>query len=365
MHRRTLFRGAAAALALPLLNACAVPGVGGTPVPAIASNTVVQGVTTSADGRVFLVLARLDGSDGPRVVEWVNGEQRAYPDAAWNGWRPGASASNSFVRANSLRIGPEGDLWVLDVGAPGIGNPKLPGGPKLVQIDLKTNAARRIYRLDELTGETSFIDDLRFNDRRVYVTDAGKPGLIVLDLDRGTGYRALDGHPSMTAQRPLTAEGQELRGPDGKPVFVHADQLEVSPDGQWLYYQSASGPMSRIATRWIEERALTDAVRGRYVEPWVETGSTGGTAIDADGNLYVSDTDKQRVVRIAPDRTSTVITEDPRLLWVDAMWIDDAGALWMPAAQLNRMAPFNGGTSRVQFPVQVYKLALGVKPVRR
>src|SRR6266536_1712548 len=51
--------------------------------------------------------------------------------------------------------------------------------------------------------------------------------------------RSLKGH----------AEGQLMHGPDGKPVYIHADQLEVSPDGRWLYYQPCSGPLYRIETR--------------------------------------------------------------------------------------------------------------------
>jgi hypothetical protein len=52
---------------------------------------------------------------------------------------------------------------------------------------------------------------------------------------------------------------------------------------------------------------------------------------------------------------STVV-EDERLSWVDAMWIDSGGRLWMPAAQLHRMPIFRGGEDQVQPPVQVFTL---------
>ena len=44
------------------------------------------------------------------------------------------------------------------------------------------------------------------------------------------------------------------------------------------------------------------------------------------------------------------------------MWIDDRGFLYMPAAQLDRMAPFNGGVSKVAFPVTVYKMKIDAAP---
>jgi hypothetical protein len=82
------------------------------------------------------------------------------------------------------------------------------------------------------------------------------------------------------------------------------------------------------------------------------------------GNIYVSDTDRLRVIKVTPDRKVSTLIQDPRLLWVDAMWIDDASYLWMPAAQLNRVAPFQSGMSKVHFPVHLYKLQIGQRPPR-
>ncbi|GJE56917.1 MULTISPECIES: SMP-30/gluconolactonase/LRE family protein [Methylobacterium] len=357
-------------LALAVLaGALSVPGVGRAKAAedprlavAITLDVPSTGISIASDGRRFLVLARLDGSAGPQVVEWKDGRLAPYPDAARNGWTKGDDPAKAFIRVNAQRIGPDGALWLVDTGAPGIGNPVLPGGPKLIRVDLATNAVARIYPLAAVTRADSFVDDVRFNGGHAYLTDAGAPGLIVLDLATGQGRRVLDGHPSTVSDRPVSAEGKPMHGPDGKPLHIHADQLEVSPDGRWFYYQPSSGRMSRIATRYLDDPSLSDAALAAYVEPFAETPSTGGTAIDAAGNLYVSDTDRLAVLRFAPDGTRTTVVQDPRLVWVDAMWIDDAGKLWMPAAQLNRMAPFNDGTDRVAKPLTVFTLAIDAKP---
>ena len=153
-----------------------------------------------------------------------------------------------------------------------------------------------------------------------------------------------------------------VHGSDGKPVYIHADQLEVSPDGRWLYYQPCWGPLYRIETRWLGDPSLASAELAKHVEKFADTPSTGRTAIDAAGNLYISDTDRQRILKIAPDGSTSTLVEDPRLFWVDAMWVDRDGFLWMPAAQLNRMAPFQGGVSKVGFPMKVYKLRINYGP---
>ena len=232
-------------------------------------------------------------------------------------------------------------------------------------MDLETDKVSQIIPLDAVTGKKSFVDDIRFNGNHAYLTDAGQPGLIVLDLETGRMWRALDGDRSVTAERPLMAEGKPVADPQGKPVVINADQLEVSPDGRTFYYQACSGPMYRIETRWLDDPDTTDDERRQHVALFADTPSTGGTAIDAAGNIYSSDTDHSRILKIAPDGSLSTLVADPRLDWVDAMWIDDAGDLLMPAAQLNRTPAQNRGVDAVKLPTVVYKLAIGAAPLRR
>lgn len=334
--------------------------------PMIQSDSLVfNGFTRSKDGRAFSPFQRQAKGTGLELGEWRDGQPVAFPDAAWNAWKPGDDPAKAFVAVNAIRIGPDGDLWVVDKGAPGMGEAPLPGGPKLVQIDLATNAVRRVYPLQAATTDRSFIDDFRFNGRNVYLTDAGQPGLIVLDLDTGALRRALDGHWSTIAQRPLTGQGRTLRDDAGKLLFIHADQLEVSPDGKTFYYQACTGPLYSIETRYLDDAGLSDAERAKHVKLFAATVATGGTAIDADGTIYASDTDGLRILKIAPDGSMSTLVEDPRLIWVDAMWIDEQGGLWIPAAQMNRTPTMNGGeASAVKFPTTIYRLQIDAKPLR-
>ncbi len=329
-----------------------------------SSSLVINGPTVSPDGRLFTVAQPSKPDGSPQVVEIVNGRAVAYPDEEMNNWRPGMNGHNLFVGVNSLRFGPDGSLWAVDRGGPGIGKPLVPGGPKLVKINVSSNKVERIYDLADVTRPWSFVDDVRFHGTNAYLTDAGSPGLIVLDLRSGHGRRVLDGHPSTVAQTPLIAEGKELRDPQGKPVNIHADQLEVSPDGQWFYYQASSGSLWRIGTKFIDDPSLTDVQLNAHAMPFANTPSTGGTAIAADGTIYLSDVDKKRILTISSEGKIATLIEDPRLIWVDAMWIDDAGYLLIPAAQLNRTAGLNSGVDAVQQPITLYRLKIGQTGVR-
>lgn len=158
-----------------------------------------------------------------------------------------------------------------------------------------------------------------------------------------------------------------MHGPDGGYLYVYADHHEVSPDGRYYYFQPANGGLSRIETRYLDQALYNSSLNangviGEYVEPFALTPSTGGTAIDARGNIYSSDTDRLAIEKIAPNGTRTTLVQDPRLLWVDAMWIDAKGKLWMPAAQLSRGVPFNNGTNKIVKPLYVFTVDIGVGP---
>ena len=332
--------------------------------PVFSSHLLINGIATTVSGRRFLPVQPEAVGQDPQVIELRDGKPVPYPDAAWNASQPGQDGRSRFVGVNALRVGPDGALWVVDRGASGIGKPLVPGGVKLVRIDLAADTVARVYDLGGVTGPKSFVDDVRFKGRTAYLTDAGQPGLIVLDLDSGHGRRVLDRNPSTMARTKLMAEGREVRDPTGTPVVIHADQLEVSPDGTWLYYQPASGIMSRIATRFLDDASLSPSQRESHVERFVDTPSTGGTVIDGNGTIYLSDTNASRIIKITPGGTVSTLITDPRLVWVDAMWIDDMGHLLMPAAQLNRTSGLNGGIDAVVQPITLYSLAIGASPVR-
>ncbi len=203
---------------------------------------------------------------------------------------------------------------------------------------------------------------MRFNGRHAYLTDAGWPGIIVLDLPTGHQYRTLTDTPTVRAPHPLRAEGKQLEDKNGRPIFFHADQLEISPDGKLLYYQPNTGPMAVVETAALDNENMLDSERAKYARPFAPTGTAGGTAIDAAGNIYVSDCDHSAVLKITSSGQVSTLVQDPRLVWVDAMWITSDGQLWMPAAQMNHTPSFNHGKLDVHYPMQVFTITIGRGP---
>ena len=69
--------------------------------------------------------------------------------------------------------------------------------------------------------------------------------------------------------------------------------------------------MARIETRYHDVASLPPADMSTQVEHCSETPSTGGTAIAADGSIYLSDVNKKRILKIAPDGSVSTVIVDP------------------------------------------------------
>ena len=211
----------------------------------------VTGVAVTADGRRFVSFPRWT-DDAPISVAEVmpNGSLGPYPDVKWNSWRNAKAnempVGEHFVCVQSIVPDGHGNLWVLDPGAPG--NEKiLEGAPKLVRIDLKSNKVTKVIAVPgDVALQGTYLNDIRFSPdgRTGYITDSGTRGaIIVIDLDDGKSFRALDGHPSTQIDKSVTVaiEGKPLVRPDGRQPAFASDGIAISNDGKTLYWQALTG----------------------------------------------------------------------------------------------------------------------------
>ena len=89
-----------------------------------------------------------------------------------------------------------GNLWVLDPASPGI-DKVIPGGPKLVRIELATNKVAQVIHFGEdVALQGSYLNDVRFhpNGATAFITDSGARGaIVVVDLQSGSAHGADQG----------------------------------------------------------------------------------------------------------------------------------------------------------------------------
>ena len=310
----------------------------------------VTGVTVSKEGRIFVNFPRWT-EDAPISVAEVtsDGRIKAYPDDAWNSWRNAKkyqiSAADHFVCVQSVVADAYGNLWVVDPAAPATAF-IVPGGPKLVRINLKTNKVAQVIRFDETVApQGSYLNDVRFSPdgRHAYLTDAGATGaLVVVDLQTGQARRVLHAHPSTQPEKDVVVktDGQALRQPDGRKVEFAADSVALSPDGRTLYWKALTGrTLYRIATEALENPLLSETDLAARVERVAETEPTDGLWIDGRGRLYLSAIEQDAVKVREGDRVTTLV-RDERLRWPDTFSEGPDGTVYVTSSRIQDMSWF-------------------------
>jgi len=321
----------------------------------------LTGISVSKAGRLFVNFPRWSDRYRYAVVEAMpDGSSKPFPDAEWNQWnlKP-QTAGSHFVCVQSVVVDSRDALWVLDPAAPLMGA-VVPGGPKLVRIDLKTNRVTRTIPFgSDVAKPNSYLNDVRFDNKRntAYITDSGAGGLVVVDLSSGKGRRVLEGHPSTMAQAgvQIVINGKQVLR-NGKPPQINADSIALSPDGEYLYYKPLTGDtLYRIKTSVLRDASLPQDRVAAAVENLGKVFPTDGFWMDAKGNLYLSDLDHNAVVRRAPNGAKTQMASDARLVWPDTFSEGPDGSIYISASHINESPSFNNGKSARTQPYGVFK----------
>ena len=400
------------------------------------------GVTVSQSHRIFVNFPRW-GDDVPfTVAEVVNGRAVAYPNAQVNDW-PGRSMANPnafgqtpeqaavdqthFVSVQSVVVDPSDRLWVLDTGAPLLKN-TVPGGPKLVAIDLQTNRiVKTILLPPETCGTNCYLNDVRFDLRAggsgqqdpttavgstpspnpsapakdamhplaersagtpdaagspgsamhgtAYITDSSSEGpnaIIVVDLTTGKSMRRLNQHSSVLSEDQflMFAEGQPVYqttpGYPPKAVNFAADSIAISNNGETLYYCPInSTKLYAVATAMLRDKSKSDSQVAATVRVVTGKMPSDGLESDAEGRVYMTDPVTNSIHRWDPKSGLTeTLVHDPSLLWPDTMSLASDGYLYVTANQLNRQPTMHNGKDLREKPYQLFRLQVGAKPVR-
>ena len=331
----------------------------------------VTGVTVSERGRIFVNFPRWTEDSPVSVAEVMqDGSLRPYPDQQWNAWRnvrrDELDPSDHWVCVQSVVADGRGSVWVVDPAAPAVDG-IVPGGPKLVRIDLATDRVARVIRFgQDVAIPGSYLNDVRFSPdgKFAYLTDSGQRGaLVVVDLASGRARRVLDGHPSTQPEKGVVVrtDGRPLRYPDGRPVLFAADSIALSSDGAWLYWKALTGAtLYRIATAALVTRGLAGDDVGDQVQPYGKVGPTDGLWIGRGSDtLYLTSIEdnaiKARKLSQGPDGVLRTVVRDPRLRWPDTFSQGPDGSLYVTSSRIQDSAFFNR-EAPLALPTQLWRL---------
>lgn len=283
----------------------------------------VTGVTVTKDGRLFANFPRWRENVPFSVVEVMpDGTHKPYPNESWNTWN-GKPEKDHFTCVQSVFA--HGDyLYVLDPSSPEMKG--VEGKAKLYRFDLASNTLDKTWEFDETVApKKSYLNDLRIDDQdnKIFITDSGLGGIVVLDMKTGNAKRVLDKHPSTKSENvTLTVDKKEFT------KKIHSDGIALSPVDNKLYYHALTGyTLYRVPAEALETGIKDETKIVKQVEKLGVTPAPDGMIFDKNGNLYMGDLERNAVSYRTPDGDIKILIQDERIKWPDTFTIDSQNNL--------------------------------------
>lgn len=291
------------------------------------------GIAVSRSGRVFVCYPRWSAGVETSVAEvFGDGTTRPYPGEEANRWSADLDPSTAFVCAQSIIVDALDRLWILDPGSPMLGG-VVPGGAKLIAVDLATDEVIRTYVFDDdAAPRASYLNDVRVDtgSNKAFITDSGLGAIVVLDLATGAARRVLEGHASTRAENTTVVIDEAPF-----PATVHADGIALDAAGGWLYYQALTGrtlyraPLAALLDESLDAEGLASAV-----EPFAESGVSDGLLF-GPGGIYVSSVEDGSIKRVDEEGNVETLVRDERIIWPDSFALDPNGRVWFTTSQVH------------------------------
>ncbi|KAI1383731.1 major royal jelly protein-domain-containing protein [Hypoxylon trugodes] len=344
------------------------------------------GLAVSKTGRIFTCYTR--GTYAYTLGEVVNETaEAAYPNLEWNtplqglytssnGITFGSNDASHFVSVQALYVTPDDTLWVLDTGRPTINQSQrismpyaIPGGPKLVAVNLTTNSISKTYTLPETVHyPDSYMNDLRFDLRPnatesgggiAYIVDSsneGRNGFIMIDLATGESWRQLNQHPSTQVVPEDVPSYQGIPfylRQNGHPLGFQEEGLdgaELDQYGEVMYYSALTTDyLYSIETKYLRINPNSNPLANKDASDNVRNlGQRGGNANgftgDSLGNVYMLMPEHNAIYSYNySTRTTLPYIRDPRIVWPDSANVGWDGYVYFTINQLPYQPDWNNG----------------------
>ncbi|MGL5410045.1 MAG: L-dopachrome tautomerase-related protein, partial [Shewanella sp.] len=252
----------------------------------------------------------------------------AYPSQAIN--------NDKFIAVQSVVADDLDRLWVLDTGNPQFKG-VISGRAKLFLIDPKTNQISKEYVCPaDVALAGSYLNDVRVDTKRnfAYLTDSTIGGIVVLDLNTGKSWRALD-----SSVKAVQAKYDRLQFPTTGEWFnkVASDGIELSADGQEIYFTALTGDvLYQIPTADLRDQTLSVAQRAQKVV------TLNSQNVPTDGMVLHNE---QLIMGDLPNESLWVYDLNKKqghnihlgypVRWADSLDTDKDGAIYFTTSQIN------------------------------
>ena len=307
------------------------PDLSGTPIfdesaleIVVTSSEPIGNLAVAADGRMFYTIHPESRPTGAKLLEWVDGAPKAFPNEA---------AQALFETPLGVVVDRQNRLWTIDHANHGTGQ------ARLLAFDLATGAVVHEHVFDPSVGQLgSFLQDLQVDSsgKHVFIADVSfwrkNPGLIVYDVERGKARRVLNSDPSVSAQDWLIRNPtKDMKFFGGLVVLKPGvDGIAIDRGDEWLYYGAMThDTMYRVKVEDLLDTSLSDGALAARVEAVGAKPLNDGLSTDNEGNLLITDVEHGAVIRMTPAGELTTLVQSDQIRWADALSYGPDGWLYV------------------------------------
>jgi sugar lactone lactonase YvrE len=324
----------------------------------VTSPEPIGNVAVSSDGRVFYTIHPESRPSGPKLLEWVDGGPKAFPNEA---------AQILFDTPLGIAIDRQGRLWTIDHGSHGTGQ------GRLLAFDLGTGSVVHDHVFDSSVAQLgSFLQDLQVDStgKHVFIADVSfwrnNPGLIVYDVERGKARRVLDSDRSVSPQDWL------IRNPSKDMKFFWGlvvlkpgvDGIAIDRQDQWVYYGAmAHDTMYRIKVADLLDGSLSDGALSARAQAVGRKPLNDGLSTDNQGNLLITDVEHGAVMRMTPDGALTTLIRSDRIRWADALSYGPEGWLYVADSAIPDQMLRSKAHMAAHAPYHIFRFKPGIDGV--
>lgn len=317
--------------------------------------------------RIFVTLSALVKPEINVNEVLPNGSLRPFPNVQW-----ASKPEKNGIGINKtigIKAMADGTVWILDMGEMEKGF-----APQLIAWDTAKNALKKVIVLpNSVLRPNTFAQDFVVDSKRnkIYLADmtfdlktgrSDYPAMIVIDIDTGLARRVLENHVSfLPGDQPIVINGKQIsHRSDNGQTLVHyygLNPIAIDPNNEWVYYGAMSGKkIYRIKAGALANPDLSDAQLGGSVESYREKPFCDGIAVDAKGNVYVTDVENFAVGAATANGYRT-LARDPKLLaWADGFALTADGWLYITVNQLHTLPGLNNGRDESAPPYYLHRL---------
>jgi sugar lactone lactonase YvrE len=276
-------------------------------------------VAVAANGRIFFnyhPFAKAERFEKATVFELVDGKPRPYPGIAFQ---------SKYQGVFGMTVDRRQRLWLVEPA--GLDHQRT----RLLAFDLATNQLAFEHWFEN--GELPFAQDLRVtaDGATVVLADTGlfkftDPALIVFDTASKTYRKVLSKNAALRPQDWVmrTPFGEHKLGYGLVTFAVGVDGIEISADGQWLYFGAMTHDRAfRLPMAALKDAKLDDTALGRLIEEIGPKPMSDGIALDAQGRLLITDIENGGIARLdmkaSPQGRLRTLVKSPKVIWADGI----------------------------------------------